>query len=115
MKRAARWAARGRTSRRREDLAPEILEPVRRKLAVPDRVLNVLVTEIVLQGSGIVPVVCELESAAMPQHVRVNVEWHVATIADPAEQRIPALRRQRPATLGAKHERRCLLLAFQSP
>jgi hypothetical protein len=41
-------------------ISPEVAEPVGRKLGVPDGVLDVLVAEIVLQGSGIVPVVGKL-------------------------------------------------------
>ena len=53
-------------------ISPEVAEPVGRKLGVSDRVLDVLVTEIVLQGSGVVPVVGKLIAAGMPQHVRMQ-------------------------------------------
>ena len=39
---------------------PEILEPIRRHLGVSNRVLDIFVTHIVLEGSGIVPIVSEL-------------------------------------------------------
>ena len=53
-------------------ISPEVAEPVGRKLGVTDGVLDVLVAEIVLQGSGIVPVVGKLIAARMPQHVRMQ-------------------------------------------
>jgi hypothetical protein len=53
-------------------ISPEVAEPVGRKLGVADGVLDVLVAEIMLQGSGIVPVVGKLIAARMPQHVRMQ-------------------------------------------
>ena len=48
-----------------------------RKLRVSNGVLDVLVPEVVLQGSGIVAIVGELEPASMTKHVRVDREWHL--------------------------------------
>jgi hypothetical protein len=39
------------------DLAPEILEAIRRQLRVLNRVLDVLVPEESLQGAGIMPLI----------------------------------------------------------
>ena len=44
--------------------------------------LDVLVAEIVLQGSGIVTVVGKLIAARMPQHVRVQWERHLGGLAE---------------------------------
>jgi hypothetical protein len=60
--------------RRPRSLAPEILEPRRRQLRVPDGVLNIAVTQVGLHGPGVVAGVGEREAAGMPQHVRVNRE-----------------------------------------
>ena len=46
-------------------IPPKVLEPVGRHVGVPDRVLNVLVPEVVLQGPGVVAIVRELEPAGM--------------------------------------------------
>jgi hypothetical protein len=62
----------GRTSSQITLISPEVAEPVGRKLGVSDSVLDVLVAEIVLQGSSIVSVVGELIAARMPQHVRMQ-------------------------------------------
>jgi hypothetical protein len=43
-------------------------------------VLDVPVAEIVLQGTGIVPVVGKLIAARMPQHVRMQWERHLAAL-----------------------------------
>src|SRR5262249_15957184 len=61
----------GGSSVRREDPAPpssvppKILEAVGRHVGVPDRVLNVLVPEVVLQGPRVVAVVGQLEPTGM--------------------------------------------------
>jgi hypothetical protein len=71
-------------------LAPEVLEPIRRQLGVAHRVLDVLVAETVLQGSGIVPVVGELIAARMPQHVRMQLERHPGGLAKPLDEMVEA-------------------------
>jgi hypothetical protein len=52
-------------------LLPEPLEPVVRQLAVAHGVGDVLVPEIVLQGSRIVAIVGKFVAAGMTQHVRM--------------------------------------------
>src|SRR5262249_53384742 len=47
--------------------APEVLEPVRRQLGVPHRVLDILVSEISLQGASVVPPVRQGEATGVPQ------------------------------------------------
>ena len=66
-------------------LAPEIPEPMRRKLGVAHRVLNVLVAEIGLQRTCVVASIGERITTRMPQHVRVHRERHVRPRSDPAE------------------------------
>ena len=58
---------------------PKVLEPVGRHFGVPDRVLNVLVPEVVLQGARVVAIVGELEPAGMAKHVGVDREWHLGS------------------------------------
>ena len=38
--------------------------------------LDIFVAEIVLQSSGIVAIIGELVPAGMPEHVRMDWEWH---------------------------------------
>ena len=56
---------------------PEVAESVRRKLRIAHGVLDILVSKVVLQGTGIVAVVSELVAAGVAQHVRVD--WQTAS------------------------------------
>jgi hypothetical protein len=51
---------------------PEPLEPIRRQLRVPHRMLDVPVPEVVLDRPRVVAVVGELGAAGVAQHVRVH-------------------------------------------
>jgi hypothetical protein len=46
-------------------------------------VLDVLVAEIVLQGSGVDALIGQLEAAGMAQHLRVNLKWHLRRRTEP--------------------------------
>jgi len=56
---------------------PKILESVGRHFGVSDRVLDVFVPEVVLQGPRVVAIVSQLEPTGMAKHVRVDREWHL--------------------------------------
>ena len=58
-------------------IPPKVLEPVGRHFGVSDRVLDVLVPKVVLQGPGVMAIVRELEPTGMAKHVRVDREWHL--------------------------------------
>ena len=58
------------------------LEAIRCHFGVPDRVLDVLVAKVVLQGSRIVTIIGELEPAGMAKHVWVDREWHLGGLPD---------------------------------
>jgi hypothetical protein len=62
-------------------LAPEILEPVRLQLGVPDGVLNVLVPKIGLQRLRVFAVVRQLVAARVAQHVRVRLKGEPGRLA----------------------------------
>ena len=62
--------------------SPKILESVGRDFDVPDRVLNVLVPEVVLQRPRVVAIVGELEPAGMAKHVWVDREWHLGGLPE---------------------------------
>jgi hypothetical protein len=51
-------------------------------------VLNVLVPEVVLQGSRVVAIVGELEPAGMAKHVWVDREWHLGGLAEPLDEAV---------------------------
>src|SRR6516164_8888842 len=59
---------------------PKVLESVGRHFGVPDRVLDVLVSKVVLQGARVVAIVRELEPTGMAKHVRVDREWHLGSL-----------------------------------
>src|SRR6516164_7278834 len=82
---------------------PKILESVGRQFGVPDRVLNVLVPEVVLQGPRVVAIVGELEPAGMAKHVRVDREWHLGGLADTLDEAMEADGADRPTAFGNKH------------
>ena len=46
--------------------------------------------KIVLQGSGVVPVVGKLIAARMPQHVRMQWERHPSGLAEPLDEMVKA-------------------------
>ncbi len=55
-------------------VVPESVEPIRRQLGVPNRVLDVFVSQVVLDGSGIVAIIGELETTRVSQHMRMHWE-----------------------------------------
>jgi len=54
--------------------APEILEPRRGQLSIPDGVLDIPVTKIGLQSPRVVPLIGQRVAAGVPEHVRVRLE-----------------------------------------
>src|SRR5687768_5803085 len=64
---------------------PEPFESVGRHLGVPDGVLNISVTQIVLDGSCVVTVICQLEAAGVPEHVRVHWETELCRLASSSD------------------------------
>ena len=71
-------------------IPPKVLEAVGRHFGVPDGVLDVLVPEVVLQGARVVAIVGELEPTSMAQHVRVDREWHLGSLADALDEAMEA-------------------------
>ena len=69
---------------------PKILESVGRHFGVSDGVLNVLVPEVMLQGPRVVAVVGELKTTGMAQHVWVDREWHLGSLADALDESVEA-------------------------
>ena len=62
-------------------VAPEIFEPVRRHLGIPNRVHDVLVAHVMLERSGVMPVVGEFVTGGVPEHVRVNREGELCGLS----------------------------------
>ena len=79
------------------------LESVGRHFGVPDRVLNVLVPEVALQGPRVVAIVGELEPAGVAKHVRVDRKWHVSGFPEPLNEPVETNGTDWPAALGNEH------------
>ena len=69
---------------------PKVFEPVGRHFGIPDRVLNVLVPEVLLQGPRVVAIICELEPAGMAKHVGVDRERHLGGLLDTLDEAMEA-------------------------
>jgi len=54
---------------------PEILELIGRHLGVSNRVHDIFVAHVMLEGSGVMPVVGQLISGGVAKHVGVDREW----------------------------------------
>ena len=74
----------------RRQLAPKILEAVRRHFGVSDRVLDVLVPEVVLESPCVVAIIGEFKTTGMAQHVRVDGERHLGSLADALDEAVKA-------------------------
>ncbi len=55
-----------------ESVLPKILEPVRRQIRVLHGMRDEFVPEVMLDRSGILPVIRELIARCVPEHVRVD-------------------------------------------
>jgi len=51
---------------------PEVFEPRRRKLGIANRVLDIAVAEIGLQGSRIMPCIGQRIAAGVSEHMRMH-------------------------------------------
>jgi hypothetical protein len=61
--------------------------------------LDVLMTEVVLERASVVAVVGELVSAGVPEHVRVNAKWHLGGLAEALNEPVKAYGAHRPTAL----------------
>jgi hypothetical protein len=67
--------------RRFISVPPEVAEPIGRELRIPDGVDDVLVAQVALDGPRVVPVVGELVSAGVPEHVRMDGKAQLRLLA----------------------------------
>jgi len=82
---------------------PKVLESVGRYFGISDRVLDVLVPEVVLQGPGVMAIVREFEPTGMAKHVRVDGEWHLGGLPDTLDEAMEADGADRPTAFGNEH------------
>src|SRR5215831_8384064 len=90
---------------------PKTLESVGRHFGVPDRVLNVLVPEVVLQGPRVVAIIGELEPTGVAKHVRVDGEWHVSGFPEALDKPVETDGADWPAALGNEYVGVCRVIA----
>jgi len=90
---------------------PKLFEAVGRHVGVPDRVLNVLVAEVVLQGPRVVAVVGQLEPAGMAKHVRVDREWHLGGLPEALDEAVETDGTDWSAALGNEYVGVCRVIA----
>src|SRR6516165_8616176 len=82
---------------------PKVFEPVGRHFGIPDRVLNVLVPKVVLQGPRVVAIIGQLEPAGMAQHVGVDREWHLRGFPEALDKPVETDGTDWAAALGNEH------------
>src|SRR5262245_41162825 len=82
---------------------PKVLEPVGRHFGVPDRVLDVLVAKVVLQGPRVVAIICELEPTGVAKHVRVDGEWHLSGLPEVLDEPVETDGADRPTAFGNEY------------
>ena len=56
--------------------------------------------EIMLEGTGVLTVIGELEPAGMAKHVGVDREWHVGSLADAPDEAVETDGTDWPTALG---------------
>src|SRR5215831_5584868 len=101
----SRWASDWSSS------SPKVLEPVGRHVGIPDRVLNVLVPEVVLQGPRVMAIVRELEPTGMAKHVWVDREWHLGSLTEALDKPVETYGADWPAALGNEYVGVCRVIA----
>src|SRR5262245_41098299 len=82
---------------------PKVLGPVGRQFGIPDRVLNVLMPKVVLQGPRVVAIVGELEATGVAKHVWVDREWRLGGLPDALDEPVEADGADRPTAFGNEH------------
>src|SRR5215831_1767713 len=84
-------------------LSPKVFEAVGCHFGVPDRVLDVPVPKVVLQGPRVVAIVGELEAAGVAKHVRVDGEWHLGGLTEALDKPVKTNGADWSAALGNEY------------
>src|SRR5262249_42030026 len=90
---------------------PKLLESVGRHFGVSDRVLDVLVPEVVLQGPGVMAIIGQFEPPGMAQHVGVDREWHLGSLTEALDKPVETDGTDWPAALGNEYVGVCRVIA----
>src|SRR5262245_16956312 len=90
---------------------PKVLETVGRHFGVPDRMLDVLVAEVVLQGPRVVAIIGQFEPAGMAKHVRMDREWHLGGLSEALDEPVETDGTDWPTALGNEYVGVCRVIA----
>src|SRR5262245_14260381 len=93
---------------------PEVAEARWRKLGISNRVLDVLVPEIMLQSPRVVTVIGEFEAAGVAEHVGMDGEWHLRRLPEPRNHPAEGNRAHGRSPLAQEQVTAWLLLALKS-
>jgi hypothetical protein len=66
-------------------------------------VLDIFMTEVVLECASIVAIVRKLVSAGVPEHVWVDAKRHLGGLAEALDEPVEAYGAHRPAALGHEY------------
>src|SRR5260370_32787921 len=97
----------------KSSVLPKISEPIRRKLGVPDGMLNLLVSEVMLQGAGIDALIRKLEPTSVAQHVGMNCKGDFRFLASPSNHPLNAIHGHRCPSFTQENVAPWLLLSLQ--
>jgi hypothetical protein len=95
-------------------LAPEIFKPSRRQFRVSHRMLDVLVSEVILQRAGIVTGVRQRVATGMTEHVRVYLKGQAGFLPGTLDRPVKRISCEGTASLRHKDKRRFRCLTVQS-
>src|SRR5262249_26009796 len=99
----------------RASIRPEVFEAVRRKLGISNCMGGVLVPEILLNRSCVPPIVRQLVTRRVSEHMRVNRKRETGRNAGAAHHFAHRRVCHRPATLTHENVWGCRVLARQTP
>ena len=84
-------------------ILPEALEPIRAQLCVSDRVGDVLVSEVMLNRSRVLPVVRQLKPSRVPEHVWVDRKTQIGRFPGSRDDLPHSRFREWPFALAGEH------------
>src|SRR5262249_23708278 len=94
-------------------VVPETFEAIRRQLRIAHGAVDRPMAEIMLDRSRILTVIGQLETTAMPEHVRRNFERKAGGLADARDHPLIAMDRKRRLAVGREDVHACRRLASQ--
>ena len=94
---------------------PKSIEAIGCQFRIPDGMLNIPVSHVMLDSPGVVPVVGQLETAPMTEHVRMDRECDACLLPCSRHQLAHRGGGQRSLTLGHEDIGRIRIVALELP